>query len=441
MNKPIESIGSHHYLLYGLIGIPLTFGALPLYMHIPKFYAEASLLSLSLIGFILSGVRVLDALSDPFFGRLADRINRRYLMSLSLGVFVVSFVAICHPPANMNSLQMSIWLCVSLSLTGISLSAASIAFHAWGASLGANPQQRSLLVVSREMLTLMALIMAAALPVLISPNISEGVKSLSYVLLVLGVICVGLAFLLPLPKLQTLNPKSFAGFSFIGYLKDLYQQLSILWQSPTSRWLLIIFMLNGVASAIPATLFFFFVEDVLDAKDRSGVFLAIYFLSGALFMPVWNLAAKRFGRIQTWQASMVLAVLSFLLAGFLDQGDINAFYLVCFASGLALGADLCLPASMAADYGEKEQKTGILFGWWNLITKLNLALASGIALPILALFGYETGAGQNNAAALKITYVALPIAIKLATLALLSKGFSLFKSINYVTNGATHEAS
>jgi hypothetical protein len=37
------------------------------------------------------------------------------------------------------------------------------------------------------------------------------------------------------------------------------------------------------------------------------------------------------------------------------------------------------------------QHEGAYFGWWNFATKLNLALAAGLALPLLALLGYAPG--------------------------------------------------
>ena len=42
---------------------------------------------------------------------------------------------------------------------------------------------------------------------------------------------------------------------------------------------------------------------------------------------------------------------------------------------------------------------GAYFGLWTLVTKLNLALAAGIALPMLALLGYTPNA-SNSAQAL-----------------------------------------
>ena len=65
--------------------------------------------------------------------------------------------------------------------------------------------------------------------------------------------------------------------------------------------------------------------------------------------------------------------------------------------------------------------TGAYFGLWTFATKMNLALAAGIALPMLAAWGYRTGPlGSGNAlVALAAVYALLPCVLKaMAALAL-----------------------
>jgi hypothetical protein len=46
-------------------------------------------------------------------------------------------------------------------------------------------------------------------------------------------------------------------------------------------------VVNGIAAALPATLVLFYVADVLQAEAWSGAFLALYFVSGVAFLPLW----------------------------------------------------------------------------------------------------------------------------------------------------------
>src|SRR5450830_948259 len=60
-------------LAYGLMGLPLAFVALPLYVVLPHHYASTLGAPLAALGGVLLGARLLDALVDPGLGRrLAD---------------------------------------------------------------------------------------------------------------------------------------------------------------------------------------------------------------------------------------------------------------------------------------------------------------------------------------------------------------------------------
>ena len=81
---------------------------------------------------------------------------------------------------------------------------------------------------------------------------------------------------------------------------------------------------------------------------------------------------------------------------------------------MALGADLSLPGALLAGVIQREGHSGQLeggyFGWWNFATKLNLALAAGIALPLLQVFGYTPGSRELQA--LTLAYCLLPAALR-----------------------------
>ena len=157
----------------------------------------------------------------------------------------------------------------------------------------------------------------------------------------------------------------------------------------------------------------------------AGPFLAIYFLAGAVSLPFWVGAARRGGKARAWLGGMLAAVLAFVCAFLLGPGDALAFGAICVLSGLALGADLALPPALLADViheRAEEARAGAYFGLWNFATKLNLALAAGLALPLLAWLGYQPGAAPT-VAPLYYVYCLVPCALKLAAAALLWREF------------------
>ncbi|WP_208988854.1 MFS transporter [Labrenzia sp. VG12] len=179
--------------------------------------------------------------------------------------------------------------------------------------------------------------------------------------------------------------------------------------------------LNTFASAIPAVLVLFFIRDRLGAEAYTGLFLLIYFLSGALSMPLWTRLARKFGKIRTWQMSLGAAVLTFCWAVLLQQGDIAAYAAVCAFSGLALGADLALPPAILADHIDadgRQADASRLFSIMAFLSKSALALATGLALPLLGLFGYQPNAPMTLELnfVLSLTYAGIPCILKLSAL-------------------------
>ncbi|MDP3715596.1 MAG: MFS transporter, partial [Burkholderiales bacterium] len=93
-------------------------------------------------------------------------------------------------------------------------------------------------------------------------------------------------------------------------------------------------------------------------------------------------------------------------------------------SGLAFGADLALPASLLADVidddeGRDGRPDGAYFGLWHLLEKLALALAAGIALPLLQWLDYMPGTVAEQGSPLSWVYALLPCVVKLAAASIL----------------------
>lgn len=390
-------------LAYGLLGLPLAFAALPVYVHVPRLYAEVAGMELALLGAILLGARLLDAGIDPWLGWLADRVRRPAMVAVALPPFALGFVALLNPPPT----HAAVWLVGALTLTYLGFSAASVAYQAWGADLGADPAQRTRLTAAREGFGLVGVLLAAALPALLATDLLTGIARLSWVLPPL-LLAAALAVFAKLG----------AGGAARAARQPLRASLQAALADPPFRRLLTVFVANGLAAALPATLFLFFVADVLQAEAASGPLLALYFVAGAASLPLWLRLSAHRGRVFAWLAAMVLSICAFAGAGLLGPGDVRGFGLVCLASGLALGADLALPAAIAADLGERQGRAGACFGVWNFAAKLNLALAAGLALPLLATLGYVPGSGAG-VPALSFAYAMLPLLFKTVAAALL----------------------
>ena len=396
-------------LRYGALGLPLAFVALPLYVILPNHYATQFGIPLATLGALLLGARLLDAVADPWIGRLVDgwfgvSVQRVLLVAaIAAAVSAVGFRGLFFPPVQGRG-ALLLWCAALLAVTYLSYSVLAVLHQAWGARLGGDEAQRARIVSWREGLALVGVLVASVLPSV------AGLRVASLVFACCLFVALALLRTAPAPRIAMSAASS-------------PRQAGPL-ATPAFRRLLAIYLLNGVASAVPATLVLFFIRDRLQAQAYEPLFLASYFAAGALSMPLWLRAVARWGLARSWLAGMGLAIVTFAWAALLGTGDVAGYTAVCVSSGIALGADLTLPGALLAGViqraGHGERLEGAYFGWWNFATKLNLALAAGIALPLLGAFGYTPGSHDASALqALTVAYCLLPCLLKLAAAGLL----------------------
>lgn len=409
-----QAITARAGLAYGLLGLPLAFVALPLYVALPQHYASAYGLPLATLGAVLLFTRLFDALLDPWLGSWLDRaFLRGRAQAWAVGAVAAvglfgGMLALWWPPqavAQDHRLLMT-WLVATLMLTYVGFSLLTIAHQAWGARWGGSAEQRAQWVAWREGATLAGVIVASVMPSLAGQGVAQGVMGVT---LVLGLWALWHTH--PWPTTQALGKGS--AHSSSNWLAELWMP----WRAQGFAKLMAVFILNGVASAVPATLLLFFVRDRLQAPQWQGVFLAGYFVAAAVALPLWTRAVRRLGLRNTWLVGMVLSVLAFSAVPWLGAGDQWPFLWVCLFSGAALGADLVVPgallAGLVAKAGMQGQGEGRFFAWWAFANKLNLALAAGLALPLLAWLGYQSGATDPSALqALAWAYGAVPCLLK-----------------------------
>ena len=393
---------------YGIFGMPLAMAALPLYVHLPKFYGDHLGVPLAALGILLFLMRLADGVLDPLLGAWSDRMrSRKRLIALAVPLLAVGMAALFAPQVDGPG-PLLIWLGVALAAVYLAFSLATINHNAWGAELSADPVERTRITAVREGLALIGVVVASIAPALLGGDGGEatGLPRFAFGYALFLLLCAAITLGAAPPVERSPDPRRFRFADMTAPLAD-----------PTFRRLLAAFMANGIASAIPATLVLFYIADVLQAEARQGLFLALYFIAGAAGMPLWVMLSARIGKVRAWGVAMAVAIAAFMWAALLGAGDAVAFAVICVLSGLTLGADLALPPSLLADVIGRDARmhaTGTYFGLWTLATKLNLALAAGIALPLLAYLGYAPGARDPAAVhALALVYAAAPCVLKL----------------------------
>ncbi len=394
---------------------------LPVYVYLPAVYAAEFGLPLASIGLVLLAVRLFDAASDPIIGYCSDRLpirgeRRRPYLILSIPLIGIAAWMVMRPPTDVGLGYLALWS----ALLSIGWTLAIIPYNAWGAELSGDYNERSRITGTREALVVAGTVIATALPAGLA---AAGVTGNAAVLSTIAIIvCVSLPILAVIAVLAVPEPVNYSR-TVTGFRAG----LAIMRSNRPFLRLIAAFGLNGIANGLPASLFLFFAAERLAASQtEQGLLLLTYFFCGVAAIPFWVWLSRHWGKHRTWCVAMLAACGAFVWVPLLDAGDIVPFLAICVVTGAALGADLTLPTSMQADVIDAdtaksgEQRSAIYFAMWSMVTKLTLALAVGVALPTLALFGFEPGSGTaTGLLALAVLYSLVPTGFKLAAIALM----------------------
>lgn len=418
---------------YSSLQLPLAMAALPVVLNVAHYYGEVLKLSLALIGPILIVSRVIDAIQDPVLGYWSDRLTRvrngrLKLVAAMLPLLIGGFFMLFDPPSmfqpgpdgvNPNPTLLSVWLFVALVLVHLGYAGVSISYHALGAELSDDYNERTRVTVGREVFGLTGMMLSVVLPTFLTARLGEetGYQWLGIIYLPIA-LCSALPTLLySPPSVHGPVPKPAHGIlgAFFSPLKN-----------PLYRRLLAVFVVNGSALGIAVSVMLFYVEHVLGgSKLEAGLILMAYFISGAASIPLWMYLSRRWSKAAAWFIGILVTVVAMVVAAFFGKGDIGWFIGVSVITGLGLGADYGLPPAVLADVINAQEgkdtrgATGAYFGLWALCTKLATAIGAAASLPILDLLGFNPAAGHYDTTALIIVYVFLPVGVKLIAASML----------------------
>ena len=415
---------------YSTLAFPLAAGVLALQIFVPTFYAESLGLSLSSVGLILLLARLWDTVSDPVIGVLSDitpiSLGRRRLWVLcGTPLLILSAWMLFNPAGPVTIWYLLIWT-VAIYLAGTMI---IVPYYAWGAELTPDYHERSRISGGRVFTGLAATLITLGLPVLLGGDANTLGPTLRGVIwLMAGTLLLAvLAIILFVPDRPQVPQASVS----------LAKALRLFRRRTPLRQLLAAYLVNGIANAIPATLFLLYTTHKLDGGDRSGLWLFTYFACAAVSTPFWVWLAGRMGKDRTWRRAVIFACLTFVWTPFLGPDDHLIYLVIVILGGFAAGADLVLPIALQADLVDWDAartgkaRPGIFFAIWGTTTKLGFALAVGIAFPLLDLIGFRTD-GSNTGAALAglgIIYGLVPVLLKLIALWIM-QGYPITRAVH-----------
>jgi Na+/melibiose symporter-like transporter len=187
------------------------------------------------------------------------------------------------------------------------------------------------------------------------------------------------------------------------------------------------------AQGLRGALFVFFVSFVAGKPEwASGLFL-FQFVIGIFAAPTWQKIAQRIGKHRALIATELGQTVVNLSLIFVGQGDVVLLVALTVAQGLMQGSGNMLLRAMLADIADEYHlRTGVnraamLFSVFSISGKAGTAVPIGIALPLIAWFGFDPQLAANPPIALTAIAVVFSFGPALAHLigATLVRGFDI----------------
>ena len=462
---------------YGAPAMPLAMVTLPMAVYLPAVYADSEGfgLGLAFVGLMMVLSRIFDGLTDPLIGFLSDRTRSRWgrrkpFVLLGTPIYIFGICMLFIPPIEFGEttvLGMTFntgypWMLLMLVVTYVGATIKDVPYSAWGAELSSNYNERTLVTSWREGFSVTGSLIGAFTPAIIfffgydKPTDAVFFLSLAIAFVMPVLIANCLISTPEHPPVETRKTRLPLRESF-GYV----------WQNEPYRRLVIIFLFSTIGSAMTNTLSFFFVKHVLLAGDLYGFYLAPYFVSQIVAIPLWFKLSRRIGKHRATMAAIgwyalwscfipliaiapmvwfepfeIARLLTFLpdeayagaVAYFegIPTGKFLFFIVIMCLKGSSIGALTALPYAMAADVVDVDSartgksQGGAYFSIWLMTRKLAYALGLFVGTNLVVLFGFNSLADPLNTTntqfallMLAVTYSVIPAIFKFVAMPLL----------------------
>ena len=403
---------------YGMPAFALAVVGIPVYVYLPKFYSDVVGIDVAVMGYILLGVRLFDAVSDPVIGLLSDRTRTRFGRRRPYifigGICVALTLGFLFTPPESAESNHTLWFGFWIFMLFAFWTLVTVPYEALGPEISFDYSERTTLFAVRDGLLIAGTLMAAAAPTVVdaiwggdaSPA-GERQKffriAIIYAPILIGT-CSWCVYRIREHTQVTVPSNSTSG-----------NRLRAVWQNRPFLILLMAYTISAIGSNLPATLILYYVEYVLQSS-RADLFLLLYLVTGVAFLPAWIALAKRIGKKNAWLMAMIVNTGAFIGVFFLGPGDEMLYAVLVIVSGMGFGASLALPSAIQADVIDYDElltgmrREGHYIGLWSIAKKMAAAVGVGTGLAVLGNAGYVPGGDQPATViwSLRVLYALVP---------------------------------
>jgi glycoside/pentoside/hexuronide:cation symporter, GPH family len=385
--------------------LPVTAAQIPIGVYLPALYAQHFGLPLAVLGVIFLVERIWGAVTDPLIGLLSDRTKSRFGRRKSwivagAVIYALATVFLFFPTIPFVTVT-PFYLAAVLVIFYLAWSMIQIPYLAWSGEVSSEYHERTRIAMFQGVAAALSLLLILVLPTIIDQIAPKNALA--------KLAAMGGMILFSLPVTLWLTLRAFdepARPTLPSQPLALKATLRAILQEGALVRVLLSDLAVSAGQGCRSVLFLFFVTFYMGLpKWGSGLFL-LQFVFGLVAAPIWAAVARRLGKHRTAVTGELVQVAINLGLLLVLPGQLPLLLGLTIAQGLAQGSGNLMLRSMVADVADSHKlKTGtdhtaLFFSVFSISMKTGLALAAGIALPLVAWLGFHPAAKINTPAAL-----------------------------------------
>ncbi|PKM18070.1 MAG: MFS transporter [Gammaproteobacteria bacterium HGW-Gammaproteobacteria-15] len=379
------------------------------------FYTDIFGISPAVVGSMFLLVRIIDAVTDPLMGAMADKTKSRhgkyrpYLLWLALPFALCSVLAFTTPDLSANG--KVIYAFATYTLLMLAYTAINIPYSALGGVLTADPTERVSVQSYRFVFGMLGglLVTACTLPLVNffgNGDNAKGYQLTIAAMSVLGLILFLLCFAGTRERVQAPADQQLT----------LRSSFASLWQNDQWRILCVaaFFLLTGMV--LRTTLAIYYVKYFLGREDLITAFVTLGMIGNIAGCAVAQWLSRYVDKVKAYIGLQLISAAICILSFFIGSNQLVLAFALYFLWGFFLQmATPLLWAKMAdtVDYGHYKtgiRITGLVYSSIVFFIKLGLALGGALAGWLLAGYGYQADVPQTATAqqGILLSFTVLP---------------------------------
>ncbi|MCT7940331.1 glycoside-pentoside-hexuronide (GPH):cation symporter [Shewanella holmiensis] len=364
------------------------------------FYTDIFGISPAFVGTMFLAVRLIDAVTDPLMGALADRTNtkwgkfRPYLLWFALPFGIISVLAFTTP--DLGEEGKMIYAFVTYTALMMVYTAINIPYCALGGVLTADPKERVSIQSYRFVFAMLGGLLVSGLTLPLVDFLGQGDKAKGYQLTIAAMSILGVAMFLTCfwGTKERLHPP-------VDQQSSFKQDLGFLLKNDQWRILSIaaVCLLSGMV--LRTSLAIYYVKYFLNMPDSITLFITLGMLGNIFGCMLAQPLAKRVCKVKAYISLQLIAaalcVASYFVAADQTMLAFAMFILWGFTFNMATPL-LWAKMADAVDYGQYKtgvRITGMIYSSIIFFIKLGVAVGGAAAGWLLSGYGYQADTTQT----------------------------------------------